>query len=55
MEDWPDGVDETRDYALGYSMTQRLLLVVHTERTSRYRLISARPATRKERNLYESE
>jgi uncharacterized DUF497 family protein len=51
----PDGVDETRDYALGYSLTQRLVLVVHTERATRYRLISARPATRKERNLYESE
>jgi hypothetical protein len=44
---------ERRDFLLGYSLTQRLLLVVHTDRSSRTRIISARPATRAERKLYE--
>ena len=50
----PDGVSEQRDFMLGYSASLRLLLVVYTERTERTRIISARPATRAERNLYES-
>src|SRR5262245_13649222 len=45
--------DEQRDLAIGYSLSPRLLLVVHTERGRRMRLISARPATRAERKLYE--
>jgi uncharacterized protein len=50
----PDGVSEQRDFILGYSVAQRLLLVVSTERSERTRIISARPATRAERKLYES-
>lgn len=46
--------DEGRSYALGYTTTERLLVVVHVERGLRYRLISARKATREERKLYES-
>src|SRR5437870_4285130 len=45
--------DEQRDFVIGYSLSTRLLLVVHTERGRRLRLISARPATRSERQLYE--
>jgi uncharacterized DUF497 family protein len=45
--------DEQRDFILGYSLSQRLLLVVYTERGERMRIISARPATRHERALYE--
>jgi len=45
--------DEQRDFVLGYSLSQRLLLVVYTERGERTRIISARPATRQERKLYE--
>lgn len=45
--------DELRDFVLGYSLAQRLLLVIYTERGERTRLISARPATRAERKLYE--
>jgi hypothetical protein len=44
---------EQRDSILGYSFAQRLLLVVHVERTSVTRIVSARPATRAERKLYE--
>jgi uncharacterized DUF497 family protein len=45
--------DELRDFILGYSLAQRLLLVIYTERGERTRIISARPATRAERKLYE--
>ena len=44
---------ERRDFILGYSLTQRMLLVVYTERGRHTRIISARPATRQERKLYE--
>jgi uncharacterized protein len=43
---------EDRALMIGYSLSQRLLLVVHTERLSATRIISARPATRAERKLY---
>ncbi|WP_414752146.1 BrnT family toxin [Anabaena sp. CCY 9910] len=45
--------NEQRDFILGYSLAQRLLLVVYLARGSRTRIISARPATRTERKLYE--
>lgn len=50
----PTNADEQRDFILGYSVTQRLLLVVYTERSERTRIISARLATRTERKQYES-
>ncbi len=45
--------DEQRDFIMGYSLTQRLLLVIYTERGERTRIISAWLATRSERKLYE--
>ncbi|HEY9297767.1 MAG TPA: BrnT family toxin [Phormidium sp.] len=45
--------DEQRNFILGYSRTQRLLLVVYVARSLRIRIISSRPATRTERKLYE--
>ncbi len=45
--------DEDRFVLLGYSHRNRLLTVVHTERGDRIRIVSARPATRKERLRYE--
>ncbi len=45
--------DEQRNFILGYSRTQRLLLVVYVERSLRIRIIYSRPATRNERKLYE--
>ncbi|MDQ2098050.1 MAG: BrnT family toxin [Tychonema bourrellyi B0820] len=45
--------DELRDFILGNSLSQRLLLVVYVERGLRSRIISSRPATRTERQLYE--
>jgi uncharacterized protein len=44
---------EQRNFILGYSLSQRMLLVVYVDRDSRTRIISARPATRSEKKLYE--
>jgi uncharacterized protein len=45
--------DDQREFVIGYSVAQRLLLVVYVERGERTRIISARRATRRERRLYE--
>jgi len=45
--------NELRNFILGYSLDQRLLLVIYVERQVRIRIISVRPATRNERKLYE--
>ncbi len=45
---------EQRFIAIGMNHLWRLLVVVYTDRGSRTRLISARLATRSERNNYES-
>ena len=45
--------DEDRFVLLGHSHRNRLLVVVHTERGDRIRIISARPATVTERRRYE--
>jgi len=45
---------EVRMVQIGISHKNRLLVVVHTERGDNIRIISARKATRKERNNYES-
>ena len=44
---------EARLITFGVSSTGRLLAVSHTEWGERIRIISARPATRAERTLYE--
>jgi uncharacterized DUF497 family protein len=38
---------------LGYSVVERLLLVVHCDRGNTIRIIGARPATSSERRSYE--
>ena len=45
--------DEERFVLLGCSYRNRLLVVVHTDRGDRIRIISARPATKRERIRYE--
>ena len=45
--------NEQRDFMIGYSLSERLLLVVYVERRERIRIISARVTTRAERKLYE--
>jgi uncharacterized DUF497 family protein len=50
----PDhAADEERFLLLGQSERQRLLVVVHAEHGDEIRIISARPATRRERQSYE--
>jgi len=44
---------EERFVTLGSSVRRRLLVVVHTDRGDRIRIISARKATRVERQTYE--
>lgn len=44
---------EQRLVLIGQSSVRRLIVVVHVDRGSRIRLVSARPATRKERKQYE--
>ena len=44
---------EDRWIILGHSLRGRLLVVVHTERGDNLRIISARPASRRERKQYE--
>lgn len=50
----PDhSLDEDRYITFGISSAGRLLVVSHTDRAERVRIISARLATRAERKLYE--
>ena len=46
-------VGERRFVTFGLSRTERLLVVVHSERGRSLRIISARRATRNERGIYE--
>ena len=50
----PDhSIAEHRWLVLGMSKASRVLAVVYTNRNDRYRIISARGATRHERQIYE--
>jgi uncharacterized DUF497 family protein len=50
----PDhSVDEDRYIIIGLSITNRLLIVAHTDRGAATRIISAREVTSRERKLYE--
>jgi uncharacterized DUF497 family protein len=52
----PDhSIDEDRFITIGESRQARLLMVAHTERGDNIRIISAREATRQERQFYEAE
>jgi hypothetical protein len=48
-------ISERRYLTIGSSLTGRLLVVAHTERGGAIRIISARPATPRERRFYEEE
>jgi uncharacterized DUF497 family protein len=47
--------DENRMLTTGYSNHQRLIIVAHTDRDERIRIISAREVTASERRDYEEE
>jgi len=52
----PDhSIGEHRFLTFGYSRMSQLLVVVHTERHGRTRIISARRSTRQERKIYEND
>jgi len=53
IPDPDDTIDEERFVIIGMSNLPSLLIVVHTIRGERIRLISARPATKHERRKYE--
>lgn len=55
MDDPKHSEDEQRFLAMGNSVQQRLLVVAFAERSPHTRIISARLATRHERNQYEQE
>ena len=55
FEDPDHSQDESRFIIMGQSTRKRLLVVSYTERRNAIRLISARPATRKEHRTYEEE
>lgn len=54
-EDPVHSTDEARFISIGLSRLNRLLLVSHTDRAARIRIISARLVTRGERKHYEDE
>jgi uncharacterized DUF497 family protein len=53
IPDFKHSQKEPRFITMGMSQNARLLIVIHTERGNRLRVISARPASRKERKQYE--
>ena len=55
MDDPKHSDDEQRFLVMGISVQCRLLVVAFADRPPRTRIISARIATRQERNLYEQE
>ena len=54
IDDPLHSIEEERLVLIGMSYKNRLLVVVHTERGEDIRIISARRATKIERNNYES-
>lgn len=53
FEDPDHSMNEKRYITFGLSKQERLLVVSHTERGERTRIINARQLTRKERRIYE--
>ena len=53
FDDEDNSDEEKREIIIGHSQTNRLLLVIFTERSTAIRIISARKATRTERKDYE--
>jgi len=53
IEDATHSTKERRFLIIGYSIAHRILLVVYNERGGNIRIISARPATRQEVEIYE--
>lgn len=54
IDDPAHSAEEARFVTIGSSYQNKTLVVVHTERGDAIRIISARPASRKERQTYEA-
>ena len=54
VPDTAHSADEDRYITVGWSKLGRLLIVAHTEREERIRIISARTLTAKEKRAYEN-
>lgn len=46
--------DEKREWIIGETDSKSIVVIIYTDRGIRRRLISARPASRKERKMYET-
>jgi uncharacterized protein len=55
IDDPDHSLEESRFLTAGYSNRRRLVIVSHTEREDRGRIISAREVTAAERRAYEQE
>ena len=55
IHDPAHSIKEDRFITIGYSIGHKLIVVVHTDRRNRIRIISARPATKRERKQYEKD
>jgi uncharacterized protein len=53
IQDPTHSTAEVRFVTIGMTPTQRLIVVVHTDRDDQVRIISARPATRAEKKKHE--
>lgn len=53
FDDEVHAIEERREIIIGHSFLGRLLIVCFTERGESVRIISARPATKRERKDYE--
>lgn len=55
IKDPKHSIGESRFIIVGHSILRRILVVVHTDRGDKIRIISARPATAAEKRSYERE
>ena len=55
FEDPDHSLNETRYISFGLSLSKMLLVVSHTDRGDKIRIISARLMSRKERRIYEED
>ena len=55
VSDERHSIEEFRFRTIGYTTSQRLVIVAHTDRDDRIRIISAREATPRERREYEQQ
>ena len=53
FDDPAHSIDEQRFITIGYSSNNKLIVLAHTDRGEKIRIISARKATPKERRFYE--